>query len=62
MGTHFSYVIYFLCCLGMGLLGDDCKVLVTQKKVYRDESVGEIGSGLGENANVSMQRVNNKGF
>lgn len=55
MGTHFSYVIYFLCYLGMGLLGADYKVLVTQMKVYRDESVGDIGNGLGKKGGVKCK-------
>lgn len=55
MGTRFSYVIYFLCYLGIGLLGDDYKVLVTQMKVYRDESVGEIGNGQGKKREIKCK-------
>lgn len=39
----------------MGLLGDDYKVLVTQMKVYRDDSVGEIGSGLGKKGEIKWK-------
>lgn len=39
----------------MGLLGDDYKVLVTQMKVYRDESIGEIGSSLGKKKGKLIQ-------